>query len=113
MPEPEIIVVLTTFAAAEEAASVVRALVERRLAACGNLIPGVRSIYRWQGKIEDAAEVLCVLKTRRDRLAELTAVLEQLHPYDVPEIVALPIEGGGAPYLAWVAAEASGSDRPV
>jgi len=108
VPEPEIIAVLTTFPTDEEAATVVRTLVERQLVACGNLLPGVRSIYRWQGKVEDAGEVLCVLKTRRDRLTELIAALEQLHSYDVPEIVALPVLGGGAAYLQWVGAEARG-----
>jgi periplasmic divalent cation tolerance protein len=102
---PEVVAVLTTFENGDDAARVVRALVERRLIACGNLVPGVRSIYRWQGQIEDSGEVLGVLKARRDRLDELTAVLTELHPYDVPEIVALPVVGGGLPYLSWVATE--------
>jgi len=106
---PEIIAVLTTFDREEVAARVVHALVERRLIACGNLIPGVRSIYRWQGKVEDAGEIVCVMKTRRDRLDELTAAIEELHPYDVPEIIALPVVGGGAAYLEWVATEAAAS----
>jgi len=95
---------LTTLPSAEAAATVARVLVEEQLAACVNLVPGVRSIYRWQGAVVDDAEVLCLIKTSRDRLAALTARLIALHPYEVPELVTLPVDGGHAPYLAWVLA---------
>ena len=75
------------------------------LVACGNLIPSVRSIYRWQGKVEDASEVLCVLKTRADRVEELIAELARIHPYDVPEILVLPVVAGAHAYLDWVRGE--------
>ncbi|MGD8395481.1 MAG: divalent-cation tolerance protein CutA [Candidatus Eiseniibacteriota bacterium] len=101
----ELIAVLTTFESEPDAARVLRALVERRLIACGNILPGARSIFRWQGEVEDASEVVCILKTRRERLTELVEVLGELHPYDVPEIVALPVLGGGEPYLDWVRSE--------
>lgn len=100
-------VVLSTFATEEEAAGVGRALLERRLVACVNLVRGVRSLYRWQGRIEDQTEVLAVMKTRRDRLPELLAALPTLHPYQVPEILALHVAGGGASYLNWLAHEAA------
>ena len=107
MAGEDVCVVLSTFGNAEDAARTGRALVERRLVACVNLVPGVRSIYRWQGRIEDEPEILVVMKTRRDRLPELLAALPALHPYAVPEILALPVEAGGAAYLAWVASEAA------
>lgn len=105
-------VVLTTFERQDDAVRVVRALIERRLAACGNLVPGVRSIYRWRGRIEDAGEVLCVLKTAADRLPALIAALGELHPYEVPEIIALPIVTGSAAYLEWLAAETAPPPAP-
>jgi periplasmic divalent cation tolerance protein len=82
-----------------------RALVERRLAACANLVPGVRSIYRWEGTVQDDAEVLLVIKTTADRLAELEKALAELHPYDVPECVALEPASVEARYLSWLVAE--------
>lgn len=100
-------VVLTTFASEEDAARVGHALVERRLVACVNLVRGIRSIYRWQGRIEDEAEVFAVMKTRRDRLPELLAALPDLHPYEVPEILALAVAGGGSSYLDWLEREAA------
>ncbi len=98
------LIALTTLPSAEVAAAVARTLVEEQLAACVNLVPGVRSIYRWQGAVVDDAEVLCLIKTTRDRVDALTARLVVLHPYEVPELVTLPIDGGFAPYLAWVLA---------
>ena len=99
---------MTTFETEADAERAVRTLVERRLIACGNLIPSVRSIYRWQGEIESAGEVLGVLKTGGERLPELVEVLGRLHPYDVPEIVVLPVVAGGVPYLDWVMRETAG-----
>jgi periplasmic divalent cation tolerance protein len=96
-------VVLSTFPNEARAAEVGRALVDARLAACVNVIPGVRSIYRWQGAVEDATEVLAVIKTTSERLEALRDRLVELHPYEVPEVLALPVTGGHAGYLAWVA----------
>ncbi|MEL6178215.1 MAG: divalent-cation tolerance protein CutA [Myxococcota bacterium] len=79
-----------------------RALVERRLAACVNALPGVTSTYRWEGDVCVEGETTLLIKTRSDRLDELTAVLVELHPYDVPEVIALPILEGYQPYLDWV-----------
>jgi periplasmic divalent cation tolerance protein len=98
----EHVVVLSTVATAEDAARVARALVERRLAACVNVVPAVRSIYRWKGKVEEDEERLLVIKTRRDRVEALREALVALHPYELPEAIVLPIEAGHAPYLAWL-----------
>jgi periplasmic divalent cation tolerance protein len=102
---PSEMVVLCTAGSEEEAGRVARHLVEQRLAACVNVIPSVRSIYRWQGKVEEATEWLLLIKSRRERLAEIEAGIRQVHSYEVPEVVALPIEGGAAKYLAWLREE--------
>jgi len=100
----DVVVVLVTAPSAETAADLARTLVEEGLAACGNVVPGVRSIYRWEGKVHDDAEALLLLKTERRLLEALKARLPALHPYQVPELLALPVEGGLAPYLEWIAA---------
>ena len=99
------LVVLVTAPTAERAAEIARALVEERLAACGNVLAGVRSIYRWEGKVQDDQEVLLLLKTTRDRFEALRERVVALHPYQVPEVIALAVETGSAPYLAWIAGE--------
>ena len=99
------IVVLTTCADAAEAEKIARRLVEMRLAACVNVIGGVRSFYRWKGAIEDAGEVLLVVKSSRARFDGLRAELERLHSYEVPEIVALPLVEGSLNYLNWLDGE--------
>jgi periplasmic divalent cation tolerance protein len=99
------LVVLVTAPTPERAAEIARAVVEERLAACGNVVPGLRSIYRWEGKVQEDAEALLVLKTTRARLDALRDRVLALHPYEVPEVIALPVEAGSAPYLAWIAAE--------
>ncbi len=101
----EAVVVLVTAPTAERAAEIARAAVDERLAACGNVVPGVRSVYRWEGKVQEDEEVLLLLKTTRDRLEALRERILALHPYDVPEVIALPVEAGSAPYLAWIRAE--------
>lgn len=101
----EAIVVLVTAPGPEKAAEIARALVEERLAACGNVVPGLRSIYRWEGKVQDDPEALLVLKTTRPRFEALRARVLALHPYEVPEVIALPVEAGSAPYLEWIAAQ--------
>ena len=87
------------------AARIARALVEERLVACANLVANVRSIYRWQGRVEDESEVMLILKTRADRVGALAERLRALHPYDLPELLVLPVEDGLAPYVEWVRAE--------
>ena len=103
MSTPECVVVLVTAGSADEAAMLARALVDDRLAACVNVIGPVRSIYRWQGAVEDAAEHLLVIKARAADVAALEARVRALHSYDVPEVLALPVVAGSAPYLAWLA----------
>ena len=98
----DVCVVLVTAPSEEKAAELGRALVDEKLAACANLVPGVRSIYRWQGKVEDSAEVLMLLKTTHERFEALKARVVALHPYEVPEVVRLDVTGGHAPYLDWV-----------
>lgn len=100
-------VVLCNFPDADTAASAARQLVTERLCACVNILPGVRSVYRWEGQIEDAAEVTCLLKTPAGRFEALRARLQALHPYQVPEIVALPAARVHLPYLQWVQQEAA------
>src|SRR5438105_10326225 len=97
------VVVVSTFPNEDVAASVARALVTKRLVACVNLVRDVRSIYRWGAKIEDSPEVLAIMKTTDARVAALRGRLKALHPYDVPEIIELPVAGGHAPYLEWIA----------
>jgi periplasmic divalent cation tolerance protein len=98
-------VVFVTAPDAETGARIARALVEERLIACANLVPGIRSIYRWEGQIADESEVLLVLKTRASRLSALAARVKALHPYALPEVVALPVVDGSEAYLDWVLAE--------
>ena len=96
------IVVFMTAPTADVAARIGRAVVDEGLAACATIVPGARSIYRWEGKTCDDAEVLCVLKSRADRFDELRARIQGLHPYEVPEILAVPVAAGSEPYLRWV-----------
>ncbi len=101
-------VVLTTVASSEKAEQLAVALVERRLAACVNIVGPIRSIYRWKGAIEREQEHLLVIKTTAQRAAELAAAFAELHPYEVPEHVELTIEGGGEEYLQWLGAQVDG-----
>jgi periplasmic divalent cation tolerance protein len=95
-------VVMSTASSADEAQRIADALVERRLAACVNVLPGVRSTYRWKGAIERADEWLLVVKTRRERFEEVAAAIRELHSYEVPEVVMLELTGGDPRYLAWI-----------
>ncbi|HVP47663.1 MAG TPA: divalent-cation tolerance protein CutA [Bryobacteraceae bacterium] len=99
------IVVLSTAASAEEAEKLARGLVEARLAACVNVVPGMRSFYRWKENIEDAAEWLLVIKSSRARFEALRGMLEQLHSYEVPEVIALSVIDGAENYLNWMDGE--------
>jgi periplasmic divalent cation tolerance protein len=96
------LVVLITSPNEEHAAQLARTLVGERLLACANLVPRIRSIYAWQGQVHDEAETLLVCKTRRGALGRLEGRVKELHPYDTPEVLALPVEGGSAGYLAWL-----------
>ena len=95
-------VLLSTAPDRDTALAIARTVVAERLAACVNLVPQVSSVYRWQGEVEESVEVLMVAKTRADRSEALCARVGELHPYDVPELIALPIDRGSAAYLAWV-----------
>lgn len=101
------LLVLTNLPDAASARALAAALVAARLAACVNILAPCRSAYRWQGKIEDTEEVPLLVKTTAERYAELEAAIRARHPYELPEIVAVPIERGLPAYLAWVAAETS------
>jgi periplasmic divalent cation tolerance protein len=98
----ERLIVLSTVQKPEDALRLARALVEQGLAACVNIVPGVTSVYRWKGKLEVEPERLLVIKTRTERFEALRAALVSQHPYEVPEVLALPVAAGHAPYLAWL-----------
>lgn len=95
-------VALVTAPDAVSAEALVEALVEEGLAACGNIVGGVTSLYRWEGALERASEVLIILKTTAQAAPRLTARVPELHPYDVPEVLVLAVETGHAPYLTWL-----------
>ena len=103
MPDVAALVVFSTFPDADTAARVARALVDEQLAACVNVVPTIRSIYRWEGEVCDEAEALAVVKTTAERYAALAARLAELHPYQVPEVIALPRVDGHPPDLAGLA----------
>jgi periplasmic divalent cation tolerance protein len=98
----EHLVVMTTIGNAEQAVGLARALLDRRLVACVNILPAVRSLYRWKEGVADELEQLLWMKTRADRYQELVEAVSALHPYDVPELIALPVESGARSYLAWL-----------
>jgi periplasmic divalent cation tolerance protein len=106
----EALIVFTAFAKEEDAARVVRTLVEERLIACGNLLPGARSLYRWKGEVADEREVVAILKTRKQDWAALMSRLSELHPYETPECVAVRIAAGAPKYMAWLEAVLSGEE---
>jgi periplasmic divalent cation tolerance protein len=104
-PQPapaQVLLVLVTVPDAETGARIGRALVEEQLAACVNVIPGLRSIYRWQGQMQDDSEALCLIKTRHELYDRLRARVEALHPYQVPEVIGVVPTAGNAPYLRWI-----------
>jgi periplasmic divalent cation tolerance protein len=98
----DFIVIYVTVGAAEEAGRIARALVEDRLAACVNQLPSVRSTYRWQGEVEQSNEELLIIKTRRDLLASVHKRVRELHSYELPELIALPVVDGSVEYLQWL-----------
>jgi periplasmic divalent cation tolerance protein len=101
----DLVVALSTAPDAEQAQRIGRALVEERLIACANLVPGLTSIYRWEGRVQVEGEVLMIMKTRRALVPRLKERLPQLHPYDVPELVVTPVVEGLDPYCRWVRGE--------
>ncbi len=103
-----LVFVYMTAGSVGEAERIGRALVEERLAACVNILPGMRSIYRWEGAVESGEEAVLIAKTRADRFEALKARVRALHSYAVPCIVELPIGRGDAPYLDWLARESAG-----
>jgi periplasmic divalent cation tolerance protein len=98
----DLLLVFSTFANEDDAARVTRALVEERLIACANLLPGARSIYRWQGAVADEREVVALMKTRKQDWTALLSRLHELHPYDTPECIAVRVASGAPKYLAWL-----------
>ncbi|HJX62790.1 MAG TPA: divalent-cation tolerance protein CutA [Polyangia bacterium] len=98
----DFVVVFMTAPDADVAGRIAGTLVDERLVACVNILPGLRSIYRWQGKLCDEPEVLCLMKTRLDLFPALRERIAALHPYQVPEIIALSLAAGSAPYLDWI-----------
>ncbi|HEY1203614.1 MAG: divalent-cation tolerance protein CutA [Bryobacteraceae bacterium] len=96
------IVVLVTCSSVEEGRKIARALVERRLAACVNVVTGIESVYRWKGAVEEASECLLLAKTTRGRFDPLQSAVRELHSYELPEVVALPIVDGVEAYLSWI-----------
>lgn len=102
---PDVRVVLVTAPSAEVGLEMGRTLVREQRAACVNLVPGIRSVYRWEGALQEDEEVLLVIKTTADGLDALTRRVVEIHPYDVPEVLALPAQGGNPAYLRWVAEE--------
>ncbi len=97
------IVVLSTAESGDQARKLARALVEGRLAACVNIVGGLKSVYRWKGAVEESDEVLLLIKTSRELLPQVRAAIEQMHSYELPEVIALPILDGSGRYLEWLA----------
>ena len=104
--------VLVTAPDSDTAEQIAKTLLEKGLAACVNIFSGLRSIYRWEGKIQDDTEVLLMIKTRADLIKKhLIPIVQKLHPYQVPEIIALPVVGGGQSYLDWILSETTGIEN--
>ena len=108
---PTALVVLTTLASEADARALVTALLADRLIACGTLLPGGRSLYRWQGKMTEEGEVVVLLKTDRAKWEALCGAVRARHPYEVPELLALPVEGGLDRYLSWLTQEVVGDPQ--
>jgi periplasmic divalent cation tolerance protein len=104
-PDSGIRTVLVTAPNVDVGADLARRLVDARLAACVNVVPGVRSIYRWEGEVHEDTEAVLIIKTAAGRCEELASRIEELHPYDLPEVLVFAATGGSARYLAWVEAE--------
>ena len=105
----DVVVILVTAPSNEPAQQIARELVESGLAACVNRVPGIRSVYRWEGRIHDDGEDLLIIKTGRAQAEALTARVREIHPYEEPEVLVLPVSAGSPSYLAWVLAQTAGS----
>ncbi len=103
-----LVIALSTVPNPEKGAEIAHALIEQRLVACVNVVPGLRSIYRWQGKIVDDSEALLIMKTQQSRVAELEMALLKLHPYDTPEFVTLQADHVTGKYAQWLLSEVDG-----
>ena len=110
---PEAHLVLVTAPTAREARTLARVVVGERLAACVNVVGPLRSIYRWQGKVEQAREYLLLIKTRPGLYPKLERRILELHSYDVPEVLAVPLDSGARPYLAWLLASTAVTPAPA
>jgi periplasmic divalent cation tolerance protein len=104
VPHTDAVVVLTTLATTDEAVKLIRALLDRRLIACGTVMPGARSLYRWESKVADETEVVVMLKTRSACVNGLEVAFKELHPYKVPELLVVDPSAVAAPYASWVRA---------
>ena len=102
---PPAILVLTTLPTEQDARGFVRRLVEERIVACGTVFAGVTSVYRWEGRVEESSEAQVLLKTASSRWDDVRSAVAEHHPYDVPELLALPIASGLDAYLRWIASE--------
>lgn len=100
--KPQFLLVYCTCPDRHSAETIARHLVEQRLAACVNLVPGVHSVYRWRGNVEESEELMLVIKARESALTEVEAAVAALHPYELPELLAVPVTGGAEPYLTWL-----------
>lgn len=109
IPGDEVRVVLSTISDTSAASHIAHQLLEERLIACANIVPGVTSVYRWKGEVKTDAEVLMILKTRTAMLEQLEQRIQELHPYEVPEIISLPSGWTSEPYARWVLAESRGT----
>lgn len=102
------ILIITNVPDSAVAGKISRQLVENRLAACVNVLPPVNSVYHWQGAVEEATEITLLIKTTQNQYSKVEQKIVELHPYDVPEVIALPIVNGLPSYLGWIASETSG-----
>lgn len=107
----DVLLILCTFPDIERARQIGTVLLERQLVACVNFLPAVESVYRWQGKVETATEVLAIFKTTESGFADLSAVLTELHPYEVPEIIGLSPDRISEPYRSWVVSNVGPQDQ--
>jgi periplasmic divalent cation tolerance protein len=105
VPASDYVVVLTTLDSVAEARRLVHQLVEQRVIACGTVLPGATSVYRWRGDVTEENEVVVIMKTMRDRWDALREAVAEHHPYEVPELLALPVAAGLEAYLAWLSEE--------
>jgi len=105
--------ILSTVDSLPAAEIIARTLVESSLAACVNILPGLRSLYRWKGAIHDEPELLLIIKTSSDKTGEAINKLVEIHPYELPEAIVLDIDSGHAPYLEWIASASGVKDQPA